>query len=196
MISAIILAAGSSTRMGSPKMLLPWGDNTIIGQVIETLKYAGIHEILVVTGSDRIAVQHAIEHYDVKTVFNSLYKEGDMLISIQTGLRNLRNNISAALIVLGDQPQLKSSVVTRITKAYNESLSPLIVPSFEMRRGHPWIIERSLWQRFLQMKPDQKPRDFLNKFSQKIYYIPLEDDSILRDIDTQQEYKKELSKLN
>ena len=63
MITAIILAAGQSKRMGQPKMLLPWGETTVLGQVIETVQSAGVGNILVVTGGAREQVEEIVRQY-------------------------------------------------------------------------------------------------------------------------------------
>jgi molybdenum cofactor cytidylyltransferase len=91
MISAIILAAGQSRRMGQPKMLLPWGQLTVIEEVIRTFMGAGIEDILVVTGGTKELVEKVIEPYPVQKIYNSNYEAGEMLSSLQLGLRALSN---------------------------------------------------------------------------------------------------------
>jgi len=194
MISAMILAAGKSTRMGSPKMLLPWDRITIIEHIISVFANAGIDDIVVVTGGARGQVEAIIQEcqkkYRVQSVFNEGHLAGDMLSSMQCGLRYLsEKGGGAALIGLGDQPQVQERSVRLICEAYSQTQSPLVVPSFHMRRGHPWLVARELWAEVIAMQSSQTPRDFLNAHAKDIYYVEVDTPSILADLDTPEEYR-------
>lgn len=194
MITAIILAAGMSSRMGSPKMLLPWGDTSIIEHVISVFSEAGIDDILVVTGGSHEQVEAIIlesrKRYPVRGVYNENYERGDMLSSIQCGLRKIADkNIGAAMIGLGDQPQVQIGSVQLIRDAYSQTKNPLVVPSFQMRRGHPWLVVRSLWNEILEMDSSHTPRDFLSAHAADIQYVDVDTPSILADLDTPEDYR-------
>ena len=194
MITAIILAAGKSTRMGSPKMLLPWGDTTIMEHVIAVFSNAGIKDILVVTGGARERVEAVIleceKRYPVRSVHNKEFKTGEMLSSIQCGLQDLlERGVGAAMIGLGDQPQVQENSVRLLMKAFLETKSPLVVPSFQMRRGHPWLVVSSLWNELIEMDSTQTPRNFLNAHAKDIYYVNMDTPTILSDLDTPDDYQ-------
>ena len=125
MITALILAAGQSKRMGQPKMLLPWGNTTVLGQVIATFKAAGIKDLLVVTGGAREQVE-ALVGDSARTAFNPNYGGGEMLSSVQVGLAKLRFRVEAVLIGLGDQPQVQARSVQLVAEEYIESRASLI----------------------------------------------------------------------
>lgn len=190
MISAIILAAGQSRRMGQPKMLLPWGKLTVIEHVITTFLEGGIKDILVVTGGTQELVEKVVEPYPVQKIYNSNYEAGEMLSSLQLGLRTLPNRVQASLIGLGDQPQVQARTVRLVCEAYRESQSRLVVPSFQMRRGHPWLVATPLWKEILELKPPESPRNFLNRHAADIHYVEVETSSILADLDTPEDYQK------
>jgi molybdenum cofactor cytidylyltransferase len=190
MIAAIILAAGESKRMGQPKMLLPWGKVTIIENVVSVFMNARIEDIVVVTGGAQERLEETIKQYPVRTIHNSDYATGEMLSSLQCGLRHLSSHVQAALIGLGDQPQVEERSVRLICDAYWERKSPLIVPSFQMRRGHPWLVARLLWNELLEMKSPASPRDFLNKHGDEIHYVEVNTSSILADLDTPLDYEQ------
>lgn len=190
MISAIILAAGQSRRMGQPKMLLPWGQLTVIEHVIRTFRGAGIEDILVVTGGTRELVEKVIEPYPVQKIYNSNYETGEMLSSLQLGLRALSDQVRATLIGLGDQPQVQERTVRLVCEAYRESQSSLVVPSFQMRRGHPWLVATPLWNEVLKLEPPESPRDFLNRHATDIHYVEVDTSSVLTDLDTPEDYQK------
>lgn len=189
MISAIILAAGQSKRMGQPKMLLPWGNLTVIEHVIITFLNAGIEDLLVVMGAASEQVKQAINHYPIQKIHNTNYAASEMLSSLQCGLRALPNRAQATLIGLGDQPQVEERTVRLVCEAYRGSRPQLVVPSFQMRRGHPWLVARPLWREILALKPSESPRDFLNRHASEIHYVDAETSSILADLDTPQDYR-------
>lgn len=190
MISTIILAAGQSRRMGQPKMLLPWGTSTVIEHVITVFLNAGIKEVLVVTGGAREQVDKATATYPVHSVHNSDYEKGEMLSSLQLGLRSLPGRVQATLIGLGDQPQIQERTVHLVCEAYRESKSGLVIPSFQMRRGHPWLVARSLWNEILALKAPETARDFLNSHTAEIHYVDVGTSSVLADLDTPEDYHK------
>jgi len=189
MITALILAAGQSKRMGQPKMLLPWGEKTVLEQVIYTFKAADVDEILVISGGDRERVELLIGD-SARTVFNPEYAKGEMLSSVQAGLAEIKPEIEAILIGLGDQPQVRERSVRLIVDAYRKSAASIIVPSFQMQRGHPWLVARPLWDEVLQMRSPESMRDFLGRHAEEIHYVQLDNDSILQDLDTPDDYLK------
>jgi molybdenum cofactor cytidylyltransferase len=189
MITALILAAGQSKRMGQPKMVMPWDETTVLGQVIRTFKLAGLEDIMVITGGDRDKVEELIDN-SVRMLFNANYAEGEMLSSIQAGLTGVGPETEAVLIGLGDQPQVQERSVRMVMKEYRRSRASLVVPSYQMRRGHPWLVARPHWKKILGMHPPESPRDFLNRHADDIYYVEVDDSGILKDLDTPEDYLK------
>ncbi len=197
MITAIILVAGQSKRMGKPKMLLPWGETTVLGKVIETLQRAEIKDFLVITGGARTEVERIVTQYGVRSIFNEEYATNEMLGSIQCGLRFLMSPLSSgegqgegALICLGDQPQVQERSVRLVRETFQKTKSNLVVPSYQMRRGHPWLVARPLWDEILAMKFPQSPRDFLNAHAKDIEYVTVETPTVIEDLDTPNDYLK------
>jgi len=189
MITAIILAAGQSLRMGEPKLLLPWGKSTVLQTVISALQSAGVDETLVVTGAMHEQVEALIGR-SVQTVFNPAYAEGEMLSSIQAGLAEKQREARAVLICLGDQPQVQARTVQRILQTYKRTGASIIVPSYEKRRGHPWLVGREHWDEILRMREPETMRDFLNKHTSGIRYMEVDTPSVLADLDTPDDYLK------
>ena len=191
-VVAIVLAAGASRRMGTPKMVLPWGNRTVIGQVVSVLEEAGLDQILVVTGGAEPEVRQALQPHRVHLVKNERFMAGDMLSSVQTGLTAaLDGSAQAALIVLGDQPQIQAEVVKALLLRWQTDRPAIIIPSTQMRRGHPWLLVRSLWQEVLDLPLTQSLRDLLRRRNDRIDYLPVETDSILQDLDTPEDYERQ-----
>ncbi|HNC08824.1 MAG TPA: nucleotidyltransferase family protein, partial [Anaerolineales bacterium] len=184
MISAIILAAGKSTRMGQQKMLMPWGETTVIGSVIQTLNRATINNIILVTNP---TIARQIPQHEIQITTSDT---SEMIESLKAGLRALPPSAEAVLICLGDQPQVEEGSVRSVCEAFHKSRSNLIFPSYQMRRGHPWLVARLLWDEILALGPGQSPRDFLNAHSSEIEYVNVNTPTVLQDIDTPEDYLK------
>ena len=199
MIAAIVLAAGQSRRMGYPKLTLPWGKTSVLGQVIITLATAGINDIVIVTGAIQEQITNLVDlyvkKYPVRTIYNDGYAKGEMLSSLQIGLSAMKPETLATLVVLGDQPQIMVSIVRQIISTYLETGAPLIIPSYQMRRGHPWLVARTKWDSLLDLTSEQTPHDFLTAHAADIHYLPVETSTILQDIDTPAEYEQQQPRL-
>ncbi|BAJ63481.1 nucleotidyltransferase family protein [Anaerolinea thermophila] len=190
-IGAVVLAAGMSRRMGQPKQLLPWGKTTVIGQVVNVLQAAQVAQIVVVTGKSREQVEQTLKNTSAQCVFNPRYETSEMLTSLKVGISRLHDEVQAVLVVLGDQPQIQVSVVQGLIEQYRLGKGVLIVPSYQMRRGHPWLVDRSLWQEILQMDDERESmRNFLNHHAQDIVYYLVDTPSILTDMDTPEDYQQ------
>jgi molybdenum cofactor cytidylyltransferase len=192
MIAAIVLAAGLSKRMGRPKLSLPWRNTTVIGQVVSVFSAAGIDEILVVTGGARQEIEAALSDTSARLVFNRRFEASEMIDSLQVGLAHLSPTVEATLVALGDQPQIHLPVVQAVMQSYTERSSALIVPSYQMKRGHPWLVARALWNELFQIRPPETLRDFLGRHAADIRYLPVSTDTILRDLDTPDDYAHEV----
>jgi molybdenum cofactor cytidylyltransferase len=191
MIAGIVLAAGLSRRMGRPKLSLPWRDTTVIGQVVAVLAAAGINDILVVTGGARQEIETALSATPARLVFNPRFEASEMVDSLQVGLAQLLPSVEATLVALGDQPQIQLPVVQAVLQSYAEKPAGLIVPSYQMKRGHPWLVARPLWTELSQLCPPETLRDFLGRHAADIRYLPVSTDTILRDLDTPADYARE-----
>lgn len=194
-VGAVILAAGLSRRMGRPKMALPWGDTTIIGQVVRVLLAAGAAPLVAVTGGSREVVEAALSGLPVTLAYNPDFANGAMLTSLQVGLRALPDDVTACLVALGDQPQIEVEVTRAVLSVYHQAGAQLIVPSYHMRRGHPWLAGRELWPDLLALASPTTSsnvtlRDFLDTHAPAIHYLPVEAPSVLQDVDTPEDYRR------
>ena len=113
-----------------------------------------------------------------------------MLSSVQTGLVGLKPGTKAVLIGLGDQPQVQERSVRLVMGEYRKSRASIIVPSFQMRRGHPWLVARTHWDEILGMQSPASLRDFLSGHRDEIHYVEFDNNSILQDMDTPEDYLK------
>jgi len=190
-ISAIILAAGGSVRMGTGKMLLPYRGATIIEKVIDTVLASGLNNVLVVTGSGKDEVIKVIRHLPVQQCFNENWKEG-MLSSVISGIRSLPEQTSATMIFLGDQPMIDVTIIEEIIYAYNNSEKGIIIPVYQNKRGHPILIDRKYFIEIEKLNPKEGLRMLAHKFPVDVFEVETGNSSILKDIDTPEDYRNEL----
>lgn len=189
-IVAIILAAGQSKRMGDNKMLLPFARSTVIETIVREVAASRVNAIVVVTGHAHDQIEALLSSSAARCIFNPDYARHEMIVSVQVGLQALPSNIDAALIVLGDQPRLQHDIIQRIMAAYLPDL--LIVPAYRYQRGHPILIARALWGEISALPPTSTLRDFIRSHEDRIRYVEVDSDSILRDMDTPQDYQENI----
>jgi molybdenum cofactor cytidylyltransferase len=197
LISAVVLAAGLSLRMGRLKQLLPFGNHTVIEQVVGTLLRSPVDEVLVVVGHERARIEAVLAGWPVRTVFNAGYAGGEMLSSVQAGLGALAPDCRAALLALGDMPGLERDVVGQLVDAYHRAGDEAVyIPSHRMRAGHPVLVPRPYWEAILGLPPGSSLRSVLRGPDTRVVWVEVDTPSVLRDVDTPEEYERELRRLD
>lgn len=184
-IAAIVLAAGQSKRMGRSKALLSWGERTVIETIVHTLMPFNLADIVVVTGDKAKDVERVLKKTPARPVFNPFYIVGEMLSSLKAGLQSLGDEISACLVIMGDQPQLSPRVLRHILSVGSQEIDRIIAPTYQGQRGHPILIPRKYWPQLLALTHGA-PRQVINQLP--ITTISVDSDNILRDIDTPEQY--------
>jgi molybdenum cofactor cytidylyltransferase len=189
-IWAIVLAAGEAKRMQAPKMVLPFGEQTIIETVIESASVPLADKIIVVTGGWKDEVMNVLGKRDFIIVTNENYKLG-MFSSVQAGIKRLPVSASAFMILHGDMPMVGQGIVNKLTEAFSSSGKGIAIPVYGGRRGHPVLISTKFSDELLAMRPDRTLRDFMDAHEDEI--LEAESSSeVLRDIDTREDYYEEL----
>ncbi len=191
MVWAVILAAGESKRMGKPKLLLPFGESTIIGTVVNNTIQSKADKTLVVLGSDEDKVIEKIDDLPVKITVNTNFREG-MLSSIQWGFESLPEKTRAVLVVLGDQPSISSSVINKIIDAYNQTEKGIVLPVYNKKRGHPVLIDMKYRDEVKQLSSDIGMHELIHNHAEDVLEVEVGTQRILNDIDTVEDYNKEI----
>ena len=186
---AIILAAGSSRRMGTQKMLLPYGNSTMLGSVIQNVLSSSVDSIHVVLGADHIKIQDHIKSLPVEFCYNEDHLSG-MLSSVICGFNTLPNDTGAALVFLGDQPSISPRVTDAVIAAYNDSLNGIVIPIINHRRGHPLLVDFKYKRDIDRLDLEQGLRALMHHFPEDVLEVEVNDPGILIDIDTPEEYQK------
>lgn len=191
-VCAIVLAAGESKRMGSPKMLLPYNGTTVLGKVIENVLAAGITEPLVIAGAERDEIIKAVMRYPVKHCYNEKYRSG-MLSSVQCGLTSLAEDCRAVLVMPGDQPMISEREIKKVIKSWIESGRGIVMPSYNGKRGHPLIVDMKYRTEILALPEEEGLRRLAEMHPEDVLEAETDDPCVLRDIDTKEDYLNELN---
>ncbi len=190
MITAIVLAAGMSRRMGRQKLLLPCGEFTLLEHVIGEIMNAGIDSCLVVTGPDHDRLKPLIESKGAQAVFNPHSINGGMLSSVRCGLLNADPNTDGYLICLGDMPSLNSSVIEEMLLKINQVKPLVMVPVFNGKRGHPLYFRTRFKEEIMTQYDEVGLRGFLSAHSDQVSELECSSEGILIDLDTPADYEQ------
>jgi len=188
--AGLVLAAGRSRRMGSTKLVLPWRDGTVVKAVVAALRGGGVGRILVVVGADREAIEQALAGSGVDFVENPRYTDGEMLGSIQVGLRAMGDETTAALLTPGDLPAIQPATVQALIEAWRASEDALCVPVFGNRRGHPVLLPRRTWAQVMALGPGESLRAYLRLHAADLRQVDVPDPGIHADIDSPEDYER------
>jgi len=189
-IAGLILAAGESRRMGSPKALLDFGGETFLNHLVAS--FSGVcAPVIVVLGHGAEEIRAGLRAADQAVfVVNKDYRLGQFS-SMQCGLRAVPAAAPGVIFSLVDHPAVQSSTLTRLAS----SKAPLAIPRMNGRRGHPVFFSRALIAEFLAMPPEANARMVVEKHAAEIDYVDVGDPGILQDIDDPEAYRRLVSSL-
>ena len=194
-MTGVVLAAGESRRMGTPKQLLPFGDRTILERVVDTLLAARMEEIIVVLGHLADRVRTVLGDRRVRTVVNETYQQG-MLSSVKCGVRAIPTDGDAVVLALGDQPQIEQGVVREIIARYREGLAGIVIPRYGEKKGHPIVIDLHKYRDDILTLPEGVGLNALMQaHGDDVRLIEVGTEDIIRDIDYREDYDRELARL-
>jgi molybdenum cofactor cytidylyltransferase len=203
MVSAVILAAGMSTRMGENKLLLNFREKPLIVHAVDTLLASDIDEVIVVLGHETERMRDQLERSiglvskaapgkPVRLVQNPDYQNG-LSTSVRTGVEAVSRQANGIMIYLADQPLLEPEDVNRIVAGFaaaKEVNKSIVVPFFRGERGNPVILDASLRDSILGIVGDVGCKGVIKRYPEKVYAIEMENDHVVRDVDDVQAYKR------
>ncbi len=185
--AGIILAAGSSSRLGTPKQLLLWQGQPLVKIVSQKLLATGIQPIIVVVGAESNAVKKALEDLDITTVENLYWKEG-ISTSIRAGIAALPDNIQAAIFATSDQPFVPESLLRKLIDEYGQTGAEIICPECKGELRNPVLFDKSLFAELTQLEGDTGGKALFDHH--RITRVEWQNEEDFRDIDTQEEMQE------
>jgi len=191
LISAILLAAGESRRMGRTKQLLSFGQSTILEETVKRLLDSRIGELIIVLGYDAERLRGSLLLRDkrIKFTVNPRYFEG-MSSSIRCGVLSAGSAAEAFLIALADQPLIRPEVINLLIDRYLSSGSGIVVPVYRGVKGHPVIFSRKYLKELASLSGDIGARRLLEKYAEDVETVEVDSAEILLDIDREEDYVK------
>ena len=191
MISAVILAAGASTRMGVQKLLLPFGDEPLVRRAVRHACGAGFDDVLVVLGSEHKATLAALDGLDVRHALNLEFATG-MGSSFRTAVAHLPDS-TAAMFALADQPFVTTNEYRTVLDTYRQHLSPIVSVRYGEVVAPPHLFERELFPELAQLQ--HGARSVLQRHAGRSVVVTFAPD-LLVDIDTPEDYELAKSRLS
>ena len=195
MISAIILAAGCSKRLGKPKQLLSIGKATILEQTVDNIINSKVNEVIVVLGHRAEEMVSRIASMPITIAVNSAHHQG-MSTSILAGLSLISDKAQGVMISLADQPLVDSQTIDCLVEAFGTHNKDIIVPVYQGRRGNPVIFGIRYKKELLGLKGDIGGREIIGQHSDDVLEIAVNCEGVVIDIDTVEDYKEIISSRN
>jgi CTP:molybdopterin cytidylyltransferase MocA len=189
-VSAILLAAGSSRRMEQLKQLLPLHDKPIIRHCLDNLITSGIENIVAVLGYRGDEVLAAIQEMPVQIVLNE-NQESEMAESVRIGLRAIAEKSSGVLVCLSDHPLVSVDTLKSLMQCFVETPDKIIIPLYKGKRGHPTLFPRNVIEEIFEAGT---LRDIIDKNRTMLRFLNVQDEGVILDMDTKEDYDKVLKK--
>jgi molybdenum cofactor cytidylyltransferase len=198
MVSAVIPAAGMSTRMGQNKLLMSFKGKSLIAHAVDTLLASEVDEVVVVLGHEAEKVMEKLEGKQVKFVQNPNYREG-LSTSVRAGVSAVSPMAKAIMIYLADQPLLEARDVDRLIRAFAQARQlnkSIVVPFFHGQRGNPVILDTSYRDAILDVVGDVGCKRVIRRNPDRVFVVEMEADHVVRDVDRIEEFEKLVASVN
>jgi CTP:molybdopterin cytidylyltransferase MocA len=179
-VSAILLAAGQ------PKQLLPLGNKPVIRHCLANLVAAGIKDIVVVLSQRESEILNSMKDLPVQIVFNE-NPESEMAESVRIGLRTLTDFSTGVLVHLSDHPLVSAKTLKSIVQCHLEIPDKIIIPQYKGKRGHPSLFPKPVID---EIFVGLTLRDIIKRDSSRIKFLDVDDEGVILDMDTKEDYEK------
>jgi xanthine dehydrogenase accessory factor len=189
MIAAVVLAAGSSSRMGEPKPLVRLGERSLLAHVLGGVRGSRVVDTVVVLGDSADRVRRELGFEGARVVENSEYRLG-MSSSLKAGLAALDPQAEAFFVVLGDEPFVRSDTYDALIVAREATGARIVLPTYHGIRGNPVLLDRSLAAEADALTGDRGCRELHQRHPGDTVEVPVEDPGVLIDLDTPEEVER------
>ena len=173
--------------MGGIKVLMPFGESTMLDAVIANVRSSHVNEIVVVLGASSDEIRRRTSFDQIKVVVNHDFRDG-IGTSLRCGVAQATGD--AALVILADQPMVQTRTIRHLIREYREKMPQIAIPVYRGFRGNPVLLDRSVFPEILNLSGDIGCRAIFGGHSQSILKVPVDDVGVLLDIDTPQDLEK------
>ncbi len=188
-VAAIVLAAGMSRRMGTPKQLLRLGSKSLLERTLDNIRGSSVDEIVLVLGASADEVRRQLATDGMRVVVNPDFQQG-MGTSLCMGLAAVSASIQGALIVLADQPFVRSSTLDQMI-AYRQKHAPqILIPLYRGFRGNPVLLDSSVFPELKNLTGDIGCRAIFGSHTESIHKLAVDDVGILLDVDSAEDWER------
>jgi len=192
-ITALLLAAGGSSRLGQPKQLVLYKNELLINYIIDQISRGGISDIRIVLGSHFSYIKKKIKNKELVVIQNLYWEEG-ISSSIKCGLNDLNQETEAVIIFIVDQPFLKPKLISKIIQKFYVSKANIIAACVSGQIVHPVLYRKEVFSKLMELKGDIGGKAiFANEFVETINW---KDEKLLLDIDSIDDLEKIKNLIN
>ena len=184
-VTGLVLAAGGSARLGRPKQLLPLGDTTLLGHVLSVARRCPFDQLLCVVGGTAEQVRTEVDFAGVQVVENPGFGAG-CSSSIAAAMDSLDTRASVLVLMLGDQPSVRTSAVESLLAG--RAGAPLAACAYSDGRGHPLAFARTAFDELRSLHGDKAVWKLMDRYGEAVADVPV-DGRIPRDVDTWEDYE-------
>jgi molybdenum cofactor cytidylyltransferase len=192
-LAAIILSAGASSRMGSPKALIPYRGGTFLDHLLEVARHPKLAPVLVVLGPHAEEIRSQVKLEANNVVLNPDWEQGQ-LSSIQAALRHLAggDQTEGIMLFLVDHPLISAALVDQLSAEFDRSGSPIVLPTFRGKRGHPVIFARQLYGELLAAPLEKGARAVVWAHAGEVLEVPTEEEGVVLNLNDPETFRKAL----
>jgi molybdenum cofactor cytidylyltransferase len=191
MLAAVILAAGESRRMGSPKALLPYQGRPFLQHLIEVTKHDAVGVLRVVLGASAEEIREELWLYPTSVVVNEEWREGQ-LSSIQAGVRALPEGTDGVLLCPVDHPLVSAALVAELIANFYASKKAIVLPTYLGKRGHPVIFASRLYPELLAAPADKGARAVVWAHADEVLEVPTAEEGVVLNLNDPETMRKAL----
>ncbi len=191
-IAGIILSAGASRRMGTPKALLQLDNETFLDRLIRLFSDV-VSPVIVVLGHQAEQIQAGVERAAQAVMVVNPDPERGMLSSLQCGLEAVPQEAEAVMFTPVDHPHLKPATLKKLVSQFEAQRAPVVLPSFQGRHGHPVVIARPLIAELLALTPQAQASEVVHRYRSRTSSIEVDDLAVVTDVDDPTAYAELVS---
>ena len=194
MISAVILAAGESKRMGKQnKLLLPVAGEALLVKLIKSVCDSDVGQVIVVIGHEAEKIRRKLNNFPLSFVYNPNFSEG-MTTSIKSGVKEVSPDCDGYMICLADMPFINTSEINKLIHAYAQNRINekrlIVIPVYQGHRGNPVLFSTEFREDILEHKIEYGCKGVIMNNFESVKEIEMDDDSMLLDVDTLEDYQR------